>query len=664
MLSIVMALTLIPLFIISGAALGTMIFIRLPQSKQGLSFTLFALSLLSFFLLLSLSTIWSFGVFGANYLFIILLLLIVFSYTYLFNQLSLKKLKEIWIIISKKDVLIFGTTGFICLILCSNYIENLQFVKLATGAGPDVSQNLMAAISQNTYASTYSQTKNVFFNSVNEDNHFDAYKKLFSLSSMREVALVDYLIYGTRWGLTIPLAQILKLNSTLVISFPAMILAIGLFASAVILIGLSQYLLNNMKRSIIISLTTISSSSLLFIIFNGGMAQIFALPGLIGIIYSLIIVIQNYPNQNPGEIIIFMISSIFLITTYAEAFSILVIWVIIFLFINLFKVRKDFFKFMLGLAPYFLFALLLTLPFLQAFLPSIQVRAKGALGTGYNFNPLPLPSEILGFVNVWTSQYNEFERSLAHLIFSILLSLSILLLLATNIFLSNLKKINTLFVAFLIVMMIITINAYTQESRTNYAYVKTFSYFIPFLYYYIYMSYVKRHVVIVGSRIFVLLITLSISASTINFLANIHKSEVSMFSHKIVELMDDQPAIDELERYNYLTVYRPIANMIGVLSDFHWIARAPNVVELGERLDRSVRIICLTGDPECNTGLDKITGSHLEKYGFDVFDGPISTLEFSKLTPQERYEKSYKVVGQKPLVLPKSFIGGNPILDK
>jgi hypothetical protein len=124
MLSIVMALTLIPLFIISGAALGTMIFIRLPQSKQGLSFTLFALSLLSFFLFLSLSTIWSFGVFGANYLFIILLLLIVFSYTYLFNQLSLKKLKEIWIIISKKDVLIFGTTGIICLILCIHQIHH------------------------------------------------------------------------------------------------------------------------------------------------------------------------------------------------------------------------------------------------------------------------------------------------------------------------------------------------------------------------------------------------------------------------------------------------------------------------------------------------------------------------------------------------------------
>jgi hypothetical protein len=663
MLTIALALSLVPLFIILGGGIGTLLFNMLPLEKQKSKITLYSLSLISFLFLVSFSTVWSFGFIGSDYFILILVTCIILSFLTCFKKIKLSFIKQIWFKATKLEILSIFLLGVLSLILCSNFMENFQHVKLATGIGPDISQNLMAIVSQREHGRTYTGIKNYFYQTVGSNDYFDSYKQLLTLPSMREVALVDYLIFGTRWGLTIPLAQILRLNPNLIISFQAITLAVSLFMSAIILIGLLKIIQQSNRLASYLAISTISSSCVLFLFFNGGMAQIFALAGQLGMIYCFLILLKEYPVRNISIYITFAMSCFIVLVTYAEAFIILVLWMLIFFLMKLRKLNRNFIDYLRSISLVSFTAVLLLVPYLFAFIPSIQIRLKGSLGTGYNFNPFPFPSELLGVINIWTSQYIEYDRNLVHLFTSQLLSIGIGFLFFVNYRILKFNNINLLFISFLVLITYVFGNSIYADARTNYAYVKTFSYFIPFLFYYIYCSFVRKSVQFFMNQYLSILLVVSIFASTFNFLANIHKSEVAMLSHRITEVIEDKDALEELEKYNYLTVYRPIANMIGVISDFHWIARAPNGLDLTGRLDNEVRIICLQGDSECRTKMSKVNSSELSKYGFDIYEATISTAEFNELNPQQRYDKVYELIGQTPLDLPRSFIGGNPILD-
>jgi len=56
-----------------------------------------------------------------------------------------------------------------------------------------------------------------------------------------------------------------------------------------------------------------------------------------------------------------------------------------------------------------------------------------------------------------------------------------------------------------------------------------------------------------------------------------------------------------------------------------------------------------------------IKNSTLSKYGISTYYNSYTTEEFSKLSPKERYDKSFEVVGQKPFPIPKRFLGGSPV---
>ena len=664
MITSLLALLLVPLFVIGGGGLGTLLYLKMPVKKQSSVLVLYSFSLVSFYFLLSISSVWSFGVFGSDYFLMIMIAIIFTTYAFLVKRFQITTIFQIWKSATKKDFLTVIFLGTLCLWLSSNFFENINNVKIATGAGPDISQNLMAIASQRDYANTYSETRDNFFGSTGASEHFDAFTKLFQLPSMREVALIDYLVYGTRWGLTIPLAQVLRLNSSLIVDFQAVTLTVGLFGAALVSLGLLKYLFLETKKALVVTCTTISSSSLLFIFFNGGMAQIFALAGVFGITYSLIVLSKESSEDNFVMYVLFLMSSCFVLVTYAESFIVLAFWLLVFLVLKIVKTNERGIPNLGKLlritgALVFIFS-----PYIYAFVPSVQIRAKGSLGTGFNFNPLPFPSEMIGIMNVWTFQYTNLTRTQLHWITSATLSLLLLILLANNLIRNKFDDLNKLFVAFLVIIILISLNSYLQDARTNYAYVKTFSYFTPFIVYYLFKSRFFKQKDIIMHRTLPAIIALAVLVSTSSYLNKIKDSEVAMFSHKIVEIINDKEAVKELEDFNYLTVYRPIANMIGVIADFHWIARAPNVVNLSGRMNKDLRVICLKGDSECKNQLIKIPNSSLDKYGFDVFESTINSLEFSKLSPKQRYEKVYEITGQAPLDLPKSFIGGNPILDK
>lgn len=157
-----------------------------------------------------------------------------------------------------------------------------------------------------------------------------------------------------------------------------------------------------------------------------------------------------------------------------------------------------------------------------------------------------------------------------------------------------------------------------------------------------------------------LVIATAMTANSANA-ALYRKAEFSMPS-KQLEIYVDKEAQSELENYNYLTSYRAISNLLGVLGNVHWISKAPNDQRLATRLDKELRVLCFAADNVCNGPGGEIAVPALNKYGMRVFRSTISTAEFAALTPRDRFYKAMEVVGQPRFEVPERFIGGNPLL--
>jgi hypothetical protein len=130
----------------------------------------------------------------------------------------------------------------------------------------------------------------------------------------------------------------------------------------------------------------------------------------------------------------------------------------------------------------------------------------------------------------------------------------------------------------------------------------------------------------------------------------------------MIQILNDENAQRELESYNYLTTYRAISNVFGFIGNVHWISKAPNDQRLESRFNQELRIICFDGDTACLPKTPELSVPSLNKFGFRVFQSPISTREFAALKPLDRYYAAMDAVGQARFDIPERFIGGNPLL--
>ena len=139
------------------------------------------------------------------------------------------------------------------------------------------------------------------------------------------------------------------------------------------------------------------------------------------------------------------------------------------------------------------------------------------------------------------------------------------------------------------------------------------------------------------------------------------KSEFS-FPSSMTQILSNQEAQSELSKYNYLTTYRSLSNVLGFVGDVHWVSKAPNDQRLESRLDNEMRIICFAGDGICLPKTQELQVPSLNKFGIRVFESPISTSQFAALAPLDRYYAAMDAVGQARFEVPERFIGGNPLL--
>ena len=208
------------------------------------------------FAISSIAAAWAFGLFGADNYLVILVVLAVFS----FGLLVLPKFRKslaVWKEFGRWDALLL-LLPFITAFYSKPYWSGLNALKITAGSGPDIPQNLMTVLAQPEVGSTWSQGRDNFLAFLGDKNLGEAIYHLYQLPSMQQQAGFDYLIYGTRWGLSIPFAQILRLDRSFLIVGQGLTISAGIAALGLIIYAFSRLVFERYSLSFLLLLASIS----------------------------------------------------------------------------------------------------------------------------------------------------------------------------------------------------------------------------------------------------------------------------------------------------------------------------------------------------------------------------------------------------------------------
>ena len=631
------------------------------------------------FAISSIAAAWAFGIFGADSY---LLLLVVFGIAGL-SMFFVPKLRAsitVWREFKRWDAILV-IVPFLTAFYSKPYWEGLTGLKLSGGSGPDIPQNLMTALSQPKVGSTWAQGRDNFLTFLGDKNLGEAIYHLYQLPSMQLQAGFDYLVYGTRWGLSIPFAQLLRIDPSYLVIGQGLTISAGLASLGLIIYGFSRLLFVRFSVSIMLLLASISSAPLMVQIFNGGMAQAWGLPGIALLSCTLMLTLQL---KAKGE----LTSSAFRGLTALSAFgwlanavtyidssmTLAAVFAISAAFLAIFAKRELSFYLVKTIFIGGLIAAVVVAPYTYAAISTMSIRLRLASGTGILFNHWPLPSEMIGVINIWTGKPGV-PRDALVLLVGVLLSVAIIFLILRGLNSKGVwdRSISILGLSIILVCAGVALWSKNTSLGSNYAYVKVCTYLTPLL------------LLIIGDRMsenlkpkraknpkndtpLWLRMTTPIFYVTVMILTVIHvnpalsKSQEFSYPSAMTKILNDKVAQDELSNYNYLTTYRALSNVLGFVGDVHWVGKAPNDQLLDTRMNYEMRIICFNGDTGCAPKSTEILDSVLSKYGLRVFQSSISTLEYAALKPLDRYYAAMDAVGQARFEIPERFIGGNPLL--
>ena len=631
------------------------------------------------FAISSVAAAWAFGVFGANS-YIYIGVGILFANFLLVRNSYVRRSLKVWREFARPDALLLFLPVFTA-ILCRPYWDGLTRLKLSAGSGPDIPQNLMTVLSQPRIGATWFEAKANILEFLGDKDLGAAIYHLYQVPSMQDQAGFDYLVYGTRWGLSIPFAQVLRVDPSFLIAGQAAALSLGLAGLGLVMYAFSRLFFKRFSLSYLLMIASVSSSPLLMQVFNGGMAQAWALPGIaiLSAAFMLTLMLSMKGELTNTALKGLVALSAFgwlanAVTYIDSSMTLAAVFAISTLFLGIFTSKKTASNLALTTFLGGIIAALIVAPYSYAALSTLSIRLRLASGTGIIFDHWPLPSEILGLLNIWTGEAGR-SRDPLILLLGILFSLSILILVLRGISSKNPwdRSVSLLGLSILLVCGSVALWASQTSLGSNYSYVKVATYLSPLF------------LLVIGERmsanlqagraknpkndtplalrmltpIFFVGVLLSSSISTNQGLMS--KSEFK-FPLEMIKILNDDAAQEELSSFNYLTTYRSVSNVFGFVGNVHWISKAPNDQRLETRINQELRIICFDGDTACLPKTSQITGTVLSKYGFKVFESPISTSQFAALAPLDRYYAAMDAVGQARFEVPERFIGGNPLL--
>ncbi len=631
------------------------------------------------FALSAIATSWSYGAFGANtYIYIIIFLMLI-SFALLANPYFRTSL-VVWKEFGKFDSLLIALP-FLTAFLSKPYWDGMTNMKLAAGGGPDIPQNLMTVLSQPKIGATWLEAKTNLLNFLGDKNLSEAIYHLYQLPSMQEQAGYDYLVYGTRWGLSIPFAQVLRIDPALLVIEQGMTISVGLASLGLIMYAFSRLVFVRYSLSFMLLIASVSSTPLVVQIFNGGMAQAWGLPGigLLSFTFLLTLMLKTKSELSASAFRALVILACFgwlanAVTYIDSSMTLAAVFAISLLFLAFFTKRD--LSISLAKTTFYggLIAAIVVAPFTYAAISTMSIRLRLASGTGILFNHWPLPSEMLGLINIWTGEAGK-PRDPLVLLIGIIFSAAIIVTVLRGVLSKNLwdRSVSLLGLSILLVCAVIALWASQTSLGSNYSYVKVATYVTPIF------------LLIIGERMsenlhkrraknpkndtplalrmltpFFFIVIMIISVTSTN--PELSKKSEFTFPAAMTQILNEPDSQTELEKYNYLTTYRAIGNVFGFVGNVHWISKAPNDQRLASRLKNELRIICFATDTACAPKTPEILVPSLNKFGFRIFQSPITTEQFALLAPRDRYYAAMDAVGQPRFEVPERFIGGNPLL--
>jgi len=631
------------------------------------------------FAISAIAASWSFGIIGADSYIFVVVFLFLLSLALLSNS-YIRSSFSVWKEFNRLDGFLVALP-LLTAFLSKPYWDGMTKIKLAAGGGPDIPQNLMTVLSQPKIGSTWFEAKANFLTTLGDKNLGEAIYHLYQLPSMQQQAGYDYLVYGTRWGLSIPIAQALRVDPSFLLVQQAMTISVGLAALALVMYAFSRLVFVRFSLSYLLLVASVSSAPLAVQIFNGGMAQAWALPGLglLSFTFLLTLMLKTKSELTPiafrGLVALSCFGWLGNAVTYIDSSMTLAAVFLVSIIFLAFFTKKDL-SISLAKTTFYggLLAALIVAPYTFAAISTMSIRLRLASGTGILFNYWPLPSEMLGLINIWTGEVGKSRDPLV-LFLGILFSAAIVTTIVRGLPSKNLwdRSVSLLGLSILLVCGLIALWASQTSLGSNYSYVKVATYVTPIF------------LLIIGERMsenlhrgraknakndtpfalrmitpvfFVGIMLLSV----VNANPSLSKKSEFSFPASMIQILNNDEAQSELEKYNYLTTYRALSNVLGFVGDVHWVSKAPNDQRLESRMNNEMRIICFAGDGACAPKTQELTVPSLNKFGFRVFESPISTEQFAALAPKERYFASMDAVGQARFEIPERFIGGNPLL--
>ena len=627
----------------------------------------------------SVAAAWAFGLFGADNYLAVFVALTVFSFGLLIVP-KFRKSLTVWKEFGRWDALLL-LLPFITAFYSKPYWTGATALKITAGSGPDIPQNLMTVLAQPGVGSTWSQGRDNFLAFLGDKNLGEAIYHLYQLPSMQQQAGFDYLIYGTRWGLSIPFAQILRLDRSFLIVGQGLTISAGIAALGLIIYAFSRLVFERYSLSFLLLLASISSAPIMVQVFNGGMAQAWALPGigLLSAVLLLTLYLKTRDELTPTVFKGLVALSAFgwlanAITYIDSSMTLAAVFAISAIFLAILAKRDLSLSVVKTIFIGGVLAAIVAAPYTYAAMTTMSIRLKLASGTGFLFNYWPLPSEMLGVINIWTGKAGA-PRDPAIMLVGVLLSAGIIWMVLRGLR-SKIawdRSVSILGLSIIIVCAAVAFWAKNTSLGSNYSYVKVATYVGPLF------------ILIIGERMsqnlkvkraknskndtpywlrmvtpvfFVVIMVGSVVAAN----SGLVKQQEFSYPSEMTAILNDEAAQAELSNYNYLTTYRALSNVLGFIGDTHWVGKAPNDILLETRMNNEMRIICFVGDTACAPKTPEITGNILNKYSLRIYQSPITTAEYAALKPLDRFYADMDAVGQARFDVPDRFVGGNPLL--
>jgi hypothetical protein len=654
------AISILLILILSGYPIVQSFFQRDPDLKLD-GIIIIALSLIVGFGISSFSAATSYGILGISSFPHVFFGIALISWIFYLTKFRVR----VKLSFMKKDLLIFLP------ILISVYLSSSQWNGLLkpiikVGEGPDVAQNLLAAKSADKFGSTWLQSLNSLKEILNVDSFNQAVFNLFRVPSTTGVAVYDYLVFGVRWGLTVPYNQVIRIfGESAVMWETGLILLLSLMSFSVFFFGISRLFSKNSLYSVLLPVTVICNSAMLYQYLNGGLSQIFGQIGIAGLIFvaTFIIRYKELTFKKPmyfGLIIVCAASWSTSYISYIDSTLIFFILISFYVITTYFSSKKETAKkistifFVAGLL-----SLLLTPAAIYANLVNINFRLKAASGTGLANQIVSYPSNFFGLINTFPPhKISGFTTGV-----SIIISLLIFFVFTYYLFAHKNKNEFAIFgiISYLIILLGYYFSTISRQ-KTSYIYDKISVYVAPLVITSLFLLLMQDNRKNINDRkFFGAFFSLASLLSVVNFQNfNFNLNTTTIIPYEIRGLLHDNEAQKYMDLNNYFMPYKPTYSYAAVLGAEYWISKAPNDMILDSRIKNELKLFCFRTDVSCKPTTPKVLNSPLEKYGIAEYMSPVSTSEFYGLTIDQKFKLNFEVFGMPDMVIPEKFKGGNP----